>query len=136
MVVYHTFSNRIKAEALELQQSSASLPALEFLRSQASRYGIALTHIDLFIPPRAFILRKSLSSHAQQSNTSDVVKYVEEESKLVERPNWLFLVMSSLIILSDHCLFPHPDTFKIFMRLAVLGFAYVRWVVRGLAERL
>lgn len=61
---------------------------------------------------------------------------VEEESGLVEGPIWLFSMMSSLIILSDHCLFSHSDTFKFFMRLAVLGFAHVRSVVRGLAQRL
>lgn len=61
---------------------------------------------------------------------------VEEESGLVEGPIWLFSMMSSLIILSDHCLFSHFDTFKFFMRLAVLGFAHVRSVVRGLAQRL
>ncbi|KAG2342192.1 hypothetical protein BDR05DRAFT_1060484 [Suillus weaverae] len=61
---------------------------------------------------------------------------VEEESELVEGPVWLLSTMSSLIILSDHCLFSHSDTFKFFMRLAVLGFAHVRSVVRGLAQRL
>ncbi|KAG1872337.1 hypothetical protein DFJ58DRAFT_435408 [Suillus subalutaceus] len=46
---------------------------------------------------------------------------MEEQSELVERSVWLLSTMSSLIILSDHCLFSHSDTFKCFMQLAVLG---------------
>jgi hypothetical protein len=61
---------------------------------------------------------------------------VEEECGLVEGPIWLFSTMSSLIVLSDHHLFSHSDAFKFFMRLAVMGFAHVRSVVRGLAQRL
>ncbi|KAG1822874.1 uncharacterized protein BJ212DRAFT_1477283 [Suillus subaureus] len=60
----------------------------------------------------------------------------EEKSELVEGPVWLLSMMSSLVILSDHCLFSHSDTFKYFMQLAVLGYAHVRSVVRGLAQRL
>jgi hypothetical protein len=86
---YNTFSNRIRAEALELQQSSASLPALEFLRinahvfSQALRRDIALAHIDPFIPPRAFTLGESLFSEARQS-TVDVVEYAGDSSALCQ----------------------------------------------------
>ncbi|KAG2155936.1 uncharacterized protein EDB93DRAFT_1128913 [Suillus bovinus] len=61
---------------------------------------------------------------------------VEEESELAEGPIWLFSMMCSLIILSDHCLFSHSNTFKFFMRLAVVGFVHVRSAVRGLAQRL
>ncbi|KAG2037796.1 hypothetical protein BDR03DRAFT_919410 [Suillus americanus] len=61
---------------------------------------------------------------------------VVEESEIVEGPVWLLSMMSSLVILSDHCLFSHSDTFKYFIQLAVLGLAHVRSVVRGLAQRL
>ncbi|KAG1884881.1 hypothetical protein F4604DRAFT_1918544 [Suillus subluteus] len=56
---------------------------------------------------------------------------MEEQSELVERPVWLLSTMSSLVILPNHCLFSHSDTFKCFMQLAVLGFTHVRSVVRG-----
>ncbi|KAG1748753.1 hypothetical protein EDB19DRAFT_1683495 [Suillus lakei] len=87
---YNTFSNRIRAEAQELQQSSASLPALEFLRinahafSQALRRDIALAHVDPFVPPRTFTPGEPLLSEPRQS-TADVAKYAGDSSALCQQ---------------------------------------------------
>ncbi|KAG2361697.1 hypothetical protein BDR07DRAFT_1461296 [Suillus spraguei] len=87
---YNTFSNRIRAEAQELQQSSALLPALEFLRikahafSQALRRDIALAHIDPFIPPRVFTSGESLLSESRKP-TADVVKHAGDLSALCQQ---------------------------------------------------
>ncbi|KAG1885022.1 hypothetical protein F4604DRAFT_1729088 [Suillus subluteus] len=109
---YNTFSNRIRAEAQELQQSSASLSALEFLRtkahafSQALRRDIALAHIDPFIPPRALTSGESLLSGPRQS-TADVVKHAGDSSAICQQ---------ALCALSDvfrfhnlYSLFSDPD---------------------------
>ncbi|KAG2082816.1 hypothetical protein BD769DRAFT_1543347, partial [Suillus cothurnatus] len=79
---------------------------------------------------------KTISQISELHRIARVAMAVEEKSELIEGPVWLFSMMSSLVILSDHCLFSHSDTFKCFMQLAVLRFAHVRSVVRGLAQRL
>jgi len=77
---------------------------------------------------------KTISQISELHRIARVAMAVEEKSELIEGPVWLFSMMSSLVILSDHCLFSHSDTFKCFMQLAVLRFAHVRSVVRGLAQ--
>ncbi|KAG2134247.1 hypothetical protein BD769DRAFT_1443857 [Suillus cothurnatus] len=79
---------------------------------------------------------KTISQISELHRIARVAMAVEEKSELIEGPVWLFSMMSSLVILSDHCLFSHSDTFKCFMQLAVLRFAHVGSVVRGLAQRL
>lgn len=88
---YSTFSNRIRAEALELQQTSTSLPALEYLHvnahafSQALRRDIAIAHIDPFATPTpTFTPGDSLLSGPRQS-TVDVVNYAGVMSALCQQ---------------------------------------------------
>lgn len=84
--------NRTTAEALELRQSSATLPAFKLgsLRtkahafSQALRRDIALAHIDPFIPPPAFTPGESLFSEARQL-TADVVEHAGDSSALCQQ---------------------------------------------------
>jgi hypothetical protein len=87
---YNTFSNRIRAEALELQRNSDPLPALEFLRtkahafSQALKRDIALAHIDPFIPPRTLTSGESIFTEPRQS-TADVVRHAGDSSALCQQ---------------------------------------------------
>ncbi|OAX38765.1 hypothetical protein K503DRAFT_740676 [Rhizopogon vinicolor AM-OR11-026] len=88
---YSTFSNRIRAEARELQQTATSLPALECLHmnshsfSQALKRDIAIAHIDPFVfPTPNFTPGDSLLSGPRQS-TVDVVKHAGDMSALCQQ---------------------------------------------------
>ncbi|OJA17203.1 hypothetical protein AZE42_00201 [Rhizopogon vesiculosus] len=88
---YSTFSNRIRAEAQELQQTATSLPALESLHmnshsfSQALRRDISIAHIDPFaLPTPTFTPGDSLLSGPRKS-TVDVVKHAGDMSALCQQ---------------------------------------------------
>lgn len=100
---YSTFSNRIRAEAQELQQTATLPPALRCLRmsarafSQALRRDIAIAHIDPFVSlSPTFTLTESLLSGPRQS-TVDVVKHAGNMSALCQQ---------ALRALSAICRFP------------------------------
>jgi len=88
---YGTFSNRIRAKAHELQQSSSTLPALQCLHlnarafSQALRRDISIAHIDPFVSiSPTFTPGESLLSGPRES-TADVVKHAGNMSVLCQQ---------------------------------------------------
>ncbi|KAG0704225.1 hypothetical protein DFH29DRAFT_912381 [Suillus ampliporus] len=109
---YSTFSNRIRAEAQELQRSSTSLSALELLRikahafSQALRRDITLAHIDPFAATRTFASGESLLSGPRQS-TADVVKHAGDSSALCQQA--LCALAAVFRFPNLHSLFSDPD---------------------------
>ncbi|KAG2151294.1 hypothetical protein DEU56DRAFT_777115 [Suillus clintonianus] len=144
---YSTFSNRIRAEAQKLQQSSASLPALEFLRmkthalSQALRRDISLAHIDPFVLPRIFTPGESTPSVPRQSN-ADVVKHAGDSSALCQQA----LCALSVVFRFHHLysLFSGPDISSLLAeilditlsrRLPILNsakiFSIALWILRS-----